>query len=237
MKSISFSHLLVACAAQFLCLSGSQALIVPFTEDFATGSANWLNGSGTAPVWSATGGVGGSGTVSASATVDTNGFGSIIFRGNNAADASGDAFVGNWITGGVTLFTAYVRHDAPTNLYFYVRLDRGSGNAASSNPLEVAPNTWSQLVIPITNSLGTNGVFQSYGAAGTNFNAIFTNIQNVQIALSAGQNPVTAGQTYNVGLTKVATVPEPTSLSLLAGAAGLLLGCRIRWRRVSPRSR
>ena len=237
MKFTPLAPLLVACAAQLFLPCGSQALIVPFTEDFATGNANWLNGSSAPASWSPTGGVDGGGYISASATVDTNGFGPIVFRGNNSADASGDAFVGDWIAGDVTSFTAYVRHDAPTNLYFYVRLDRGSGNAASSSPLEVAPNTWSPLVIPITNSLGTNGVFQSYGAAGTNFNAIFTNIQNVQIALSAGQNPVTAGQTYSISLTKVATVPEPPALSLLAGAAALLIACRIGWRRVSPCSR
>jgi hypothetical protein len=206
----------------------APALTVPFTENFPINAANWLNGSGTAANWIASGGADGGGYISAPGTIDTNGFGPIVFRGNNAQDASGDAFVGNWITGGVSLFTAYVRHNAPTNLFFYVRLDRGAGNAASSNPLEVAPNTWTQLSIPITNSLGTNGeVFQSYGAAITNFNAIFTNIQNVQIALSSGQDPITVGQTYTIDLDQPAVIPEPGTVALIGLALAILPAARM----------
>lgn len=209
----------------------APAVVVPFTEDFVANASGWVFGTSNAPTWSATGGVAGGSYISASATIDTNGFGPIVFRGNNANDASGDAFVGDWLAAGVTLFTAYVRHNAPTNLFFYVRLDRGAGNAASSNPLEVAPNTWTQLTIPITNSLGTNGqVFQSYGAAGTNFNAIFTNIQNVQIALSSGQDPVTVGQTYTIDLDQPAVVPEPGTVALLGLALAAVPAMHF-WRR------
>jgi hypothetical protein len=45
--------------------SSAKALIVPFTEDFSTGSSNWLNGSSAAPSWSATGGVDDGGYISA----------------------------------------------------------------------------------------------------------------------------------------------------------------------------
>lgn len=221
--------ILLAAAVAAVGVLPAPALTVPFTEGFPTNAANWLNGSGTAATWISSGGSDGGGYISASGTIDTNGFGPIVFRGNNAADASGDAFVGNWITGGVTLFTAYVRHNAPTNLFFYVRLDRGTGNAASSNPLEVAPNTWTQLSIPIIDSLGTNGqVFQSYGGAGpAGFGLIFSNIQNIQVALSSGQDPITVGQTYTIDLDQPAIVPEPATVALLGLALAILPAARM----------
>ena len=195
-----------------------HALIVPFTEDFSSGASNWLNGSSAAPTWSATGGVDGGGHISAPGAISAGGFGTIVFRGNASADASGDAFVGDWIGGGVSAFSAYVSHDAPVALNFYARLDAGAGRAGSSIDFSVAPGAWFQLNVPIVNSSTS---FQSYGA-GT-FATVFNGIQNVQIALSSTQDPSTAGQTYNVSLDRVATVPEPKTISMLA-LATLSLG-------------
>jgi hypothetical protein len=202
--------------------ANAYSLTNPFTEGFANNNANWLNGSSISATWLSAGGVGNSGYVGAAGTIETGGFGPIVFRGNAASDASGDAFVGNWLAGGVTLFTAYVLHDAPVSLNFYVRLDAGAGNGASSNPIEVPTGVWTELSIPIIDSLGTNGVFQSYGAAGTNFGLIFSNIQNVQLALASTQDPSTVGQTYNIGLDDVSVVPEPSTVGLLGLGAALL---------------
>jgi hypothetical protein len=209
--------LLLLSFALFTATPRATALIVPFTEDFTSGASNWLNGSSAAPTWSATGGVDDGGYISAPGAISAGGFGTIVFRGNAAADASGDAFVGNWLTGGVSTFSAFVRHDAPVALNFYARLDAGSGRAASSVDFSVPVGSWFQLNIPITETS-----FQSYGAAGTGtaaFNSVFSGIQNVQIALSTSQDPGTAGQTYNVSLDRVAIVPEPHTLSMLTLAA------------------
>jgi len=208
--------LLLLCLALFTATPRATALIVPFTEDFTSGASNWLNGSSAAPTWSATGGVDDGGYISAPGAISAGGFGTIVFRGNAAVDASGDAFVGNWLTGGVSTFSAFVRHDAPVALNFYARLDAGSGRAASSVDFSVPSGTWFQLNIPITEAS-----FQSYGAAGTGtaaFNSVFSSILNVQFALSSTQDPSTAGQTYNVSLDRVAIVPEPSiaALGLLA---------------------
>jgi hypothetical protein len=208
-------------------IAPASALIVPFTEDFTSGASNWLNGSSAAPTWSATGGVDGGGYISAPGAISAGGFGTIVFRGNGAADASGDAFVGDWITGGVSTFSAYISHDAPVALNFYARLDAGSGRAGSSVDFSVAPGAWFQLNIPIANSPTS---FQSYGA-GT-FATVFNGIQNVQIALSTTQDPSTAGQIYNVSLDRVATVPEPGTLGLVAAGLGILFFvCRNSLRR------
>ena len=210
---------LILLIALIAATTSAKALIVPFTEDFSTGASNWLNGSSAAPTWSATGGVDDGGHISAPGAISAGGFGTIVFRGNGAADASGDAFVGDWISAGVSIFSAYVSHDAPVALNFYARLDAGSGRAGSSVDFSVGPGTWFQLNLPIVNSPTS---FQSYGA-GT-FATVFNGIQNVQIALSTTQDPSTAGQTYNVSLDRAATVPEPGTVSLLAlGALGLAL--------------
>jgi hypothetical protein len=215
----SFAALFALLASVF----PASALIVPFTEDFTSGASNWLNGTNAAPGWSATGGVDGGGYISAPGAITAVGFGTIVFRGNASADASGDAFVGDWISGGVSTFSAYLYHDAPVALNFYARLDAGSGRAASSVDFSVAPGAWFQLEIPIVNSSTS---FQSYGAG--MFATVFNGIQNVQIVLSATQDPSTAGQTYNVSLDRVAIVPEPGTLGLVA--SGLAAICLLRYR-------
>jgi hypothetical protein len=201
---------LILLIALIAATTSAKALIVPFTEDFSTGASNWLNGSSAAPTWSATGGVDSGGYISAPGAISAGGFGTIVFRGNGAADASGDAFVGNWISGGVSTFSAYVSHDAPVALNFYARLDAGAGRAGSSVDFSVPVGSWFQLNVPIVDAPTS---FQSYGA-GT-FSTVFNNILNVQIALSSTQDASTAGQTYNVSLDQVATVPEPASSALL----------------------
>ena len=216
------------------CLGAAHAVsVLPFTEKFEVSSSSWLNGSSQVPVYSAGGGLGGGGSIFTNGTIDTSGFGPIIFRGNNAAGASGGAYVGNWLTAGVAEFSAYVWHDGPVALNFYARFDKGAGSAASSNNFLVAPSTWTQISIPILDALGTSGqTFQSYGAAGPGgFNSIFSDIKNIQIALGAAQDASTHGQTYTVGLDSVSIVPEPGTGMLLMLGMGLVASFRRFFRR------
>jgi len=211
--SISIPFALIATLIQ------TQALVVPFNEDFAAGNANWATGnSSVAAGWSPTGGVWDGSYITSSGTVATSGFGAIVFRGNAATNASGGAFVGNWIGGGVTTFSAYVWHNAPVALNFYARLDAGAGRAGSSIDFSVPSSSWFQLEVPLVDAPTS---FQSYGA-GT-FTSVFTNVQNVQIALSTNQSPVIVGQVVNVGLDRVAVVPEPSTWALLFFSAGCLV--------------
>ncbi|MEY2852756.1 MAG: hypothetical protein RL549_1455 [Verrucomicrobiota bacterium] len=213
-----------------LAQAGQAVSVLPFTESFEASSSGWVYGTSSAPAWSATGGVGNSGFISAPATVSGSGFGAIVFRGNDANNASGDAFVGNWLTAGVTTFSAYVRHNADVALNFYARFDAGAGRAGSSVNFLVNPNSWTLLQLPILNEITS---FQSYGAAGTGqaaFNTIFGGIQNVQIALSV--DTVNAGKTVTLDLDGVSMVPEPTaSVLLMAAGAALLASRRLRLKR------
>lgn len=207
-----------------------SALVVPFTEEFSAGNANWTTGNTNVVAgWSATGGVLDGAFISSSGIVNTAGFGTIVFRGNASADASGDAFVGDWLSGGVSAFSAFVRHDAGQPLNLYARLDAGAGRAGSSVDFSVPSGTWFQLNVPIIDSPSS---FQSYGA-GT-FATVFSGIQNVQISVSAVQDPGLNGQTVNVDLANVATVPEPATWLLVLMALALL-GCRAARRRSAIR--
>lgn len=202
-------------------VANAQALINPYNETFATNNANWLTGASQSASWTNSGGVDGGGYITLTATMASSGFGAALFRGNAASDASGDAFVGNWLNGGVTLFSAYIKHDAGVNLDIYARLDAGAGRAASSVFFSIPSGQWYQMSIPIVES--TNS-FQSYGA-GT-FSSVFTNVQNVQFFANTN---APAG-TYNFSLDNVSVVPEPSTVGLL-GLGAALLAYRARRRR------
>lgn len=221
-----FARLFLTPLALIAGLVPGQALIVPYTEDFSSSASNWLNGSNQSPIWNATGGVNGGGYISAPGTLVSSGFGTIVFRGNAIVDASGDAFVGDWLAGGVTLFNAYVRHNALADLNIYARLDSGGGRAGSSVPFLVAPNTWTLLSVPIEDAATS---FLSYGQASPGgvvpnaegFRTIFSGIQNVQIVL--GADGALAGETYTIDVDKISVVPEPATVWLVVfGLVGLV---------------
>ena len=198
--------------------------VLPFTESFEVNPSGWVYGTSTSPTWVASGGAAGPAYISGSASVIGTGFGTIVFRANDANNASGDAFVGNWLSAGVTAFSAYVRHNADVALNFYARFDAGAGRAGSSVNFLANPNSWTLLELPIANEITS---FQSYGAAGTGqaaFNTIFSGIQNVQIALAA--DTANAGKIVTVDLDGVSMVPEPTASVLLALAGTTLLASR-----------
>jgi hypothetical protein len=198
--------------------ASAPAALTTFTETFNTNASNWLN---------ATGGILDSGYISFTSTFTSGSSGPFgapplqtLFRGNNAVDASGDAFVGNWLASGATVvsLTLSIRHDYTSTLNLYTRLDAGSGAAASlafSASYAIAPNTWTTITIPIQNS---NPPFLSYGAG--DYNSVFTNIQNLQIGMYVPAS--TTFTNLNVGIDNVSitVVPEPHEYAL--GMVGLM---------------
>lgn len=198
-------------------------LSIPFTETFDTDDSNWLNGDSTAPTWQSSGGIGNSGYVSwiAPDFTSSGGYGDplkIMFRGNNANNASGDAFVGNWISNGVTSLSVSIRHNYSTDLNLYMRFaGMGGAGASTANVYTATPNTWTTILIPITES---NPPFYSYGSS--DFNGVFSNIQNLQIGLYLPDGVAFSGLRMDVD--NVSVVPEPaTSAILIATAFGMAL--------------
>lgn len=203
-------------------ITGSALAVTVFTETFDSGAANWLNGASAAPTYFATGGVGDSGYISytpAPFNSGSGGFGDplqIMFRANASADASGDAFVGDWLGGGIIYLTFDVIHNYTDPLNAYARI-AGTGGAGASiaNIYTIAPNTWTTITIPITDS---NPPFISYGSS--NFNGVFSNVQNLQFGLYLPANTEFTGLT--MGIDNVSVVPEPGSVALAGLGLGLL---------------
>lgn len=107
------------------------------------------------------------------------------------------------------------------------RIDAGSGAAGSSVVFSVPSNTWTNIAVPLVDAPSS---FQSYGA-GT-FGSVFSNVQNVQIALAPTQPAeVLDGTTSSTfGIDNVAAVPKPSAMVLIATVAGSGVGLRLRRR-------
>ena len=140
--------------------TSAWGLTVPFTEDFNTGTAQWFtNSAGTLPPsFVSSGGPDGSGFVSHSFNfVNTVPTGTpLFFRGQASFGSSGGAFVGDWISGGVIELSAWVRHDAASQLNFFTRL-APAGNAGVIGLTGLIPSgQWTQITFPIMSSAFIN---------------------------------------------------------------------------------
>ena len=88
--------------------------------------------------------------------------------------------------------------------------------------MPVAPNTWTEIIIPIF--AGSPNIILE----GSPFNDVFSNIGNVQIGASVTADMI--GQTITIDLDKVSITPAPGALGLFVVAG---LRSRKRRRRVN----
>ena len=193
------------------------AVAVPHVEDFDADAANWRSVDGlTDLTWNATGGPDGGSYASGTDNFDL--FDAQVLRpvnrGLDLANASGGAFVGDWLSGGVDSFRVNVRHDGPFDMSYFVRFESSVfGAAAITRQFLIAPNTWTEIDIPIA---AGNPQFISFG--GQPFSTVFENVVGVeilaQVGLLAGSN-----RDVNFDVDKISLVPEPSAAWLL----GLML--------------
>lgn len=186
------------------------AVTVPFVEDFAVDAANWRDNATNPLTWNASGGPDGGSYVSVTLG-SLSGNGTIQFRANDSLNASGDAFVGNWI-GSVSVISAQVIHDAPQPINFFFRF-AGAGAMVGLTPA-VAPNTWTTISVAIDPG--------SLTPAGGTFAGVMGNVLNLQVGTSVPVGLANQPFTYGLDDVTLVPVPEPATAGFLAGGLALL---------------
>jgi hypothetical protein len=215
---------LIASAAVVACGAGlASAIIVPYTETFDSAASNWSKSSTFSPLtYSATGGPDGSAFGSMTTAFASNNPGDIpiLFRGQSNFGSSGNAFVGNWITSGVTAFSFSVRHNGASPFTFFARFAPSAGPGVVALESSIPANEWHTFVVPISPS--TPFIYE-----GTNFN-IFASIARVQVGVMLDENQ--AGNQANVAfdIDNVSIIPAPAGGAVLAGAGLLAMRRRRR---------
>lgn len=206
--------------------ASAGAVITPFTEDFAAGHSNWFNSGGAAPVdWFSSGGPDGSSYVSSSYNFVNQSPGPIpnnavnLFRAQDEFNSSNHAFEGDWLGAGVTQFSFWVRHNAPTVMNFFARFATPNNfpawSAVGFTP--VAPNIWTQVTFDIY--FGNPALFYE-GPPPTiaNFNQVFSNVGHVQIGAFGG-NMAGVNQDVTFSLDQPTLIPGPGALVALSAFA------------------
>lgn len=211
---VTSSH--VSSILALLALSGTaMAATVPFTEHFASSASSWRDAAGAVDLaWVPVGGPDASsyasGTFNFQASVvnDTP----VLFRGQNNYNSSGGAFVGNWITDGVTLVTAQVRHNAPVPLNFFGRFASPFGfpGAVAVDFVPVAPGQWQTITFAINPASPQFISFET-----SDFNTVFSNIGRVQFGVSVPAAMAGVNQSFTFDVDQVSIVPAPGALALL----------------------
>lgn len=213
---------LTAIAAAATIATTATAGIAPYTETFADGAANWYDQAGTSVLdWVSVGGAdsGGYVTTDYNFVDDGPGFPPVLFRGQANFGSSGNAFVGDWLSGGITEFSFFIRHNASEPLQFFARI-APAANFPSVNAVTtefIAPGQWTQVAFAIEED---NPEFTYGGPPGT-FDTVFSDVGNIQIGALAGDLAgVDEVFTFDLDLVSIA-VPTPGALALF-GVAGLV---------------
>jgi hypothetical protein len=185
-------------------LTAGQALAItlPFTEDFATDSAQWLN----VLDWVPSGGPddGSHARMSANFLLSEPDDAFPAFKGEDQTlslgfAASGGAFVGDWIAAGVRQLTAHVRHDLEQPVAYFVRLAPAPANfpGAVGFTSPVPPGVWSEIRFPV------NPASLLFLEGAGSFETVINRIGNVQIGLFVPESLAGVDQSFNLEIDKI----------------------------------
>ncbi|MFN0010694.1 MAG: hypothetical protein ACKVS8_03520 [Phycisphaerales bacterium] len=231
--SIAACLLASACVAA----SASGALVVPFTETFATDAARWSDRSAFRELsFLASGGPDGSAYASGNNTFTANAAGdfAVVSRGQGNFNSSNSNFVGNWITGAVSTFSIDLRQQTGAPLQMFLRFVTAANfpGAAYTIPFLIPHNTWTNVVISI-DAFNPGFTYESFrNPMDPNFQTLafgdaFSALSRVQVAVAV---PATlAGTTTSVvfDIDNVRIVPGPGAAALI-GMVGVVATRRRR---------
>ena len=149
----------------------------------------------------------------------------VLFRAHDEFNASGNAFVGNWVAAGVNQLYAYVRHNAPEPLTFFARIATPFNfpGAQAVQSSAVPSNVWTPLTFLVD---PTNPQWVTF--EGSNYNTILSNVGHLQFGIEIPPSLALDATSYEIGLDQVSlrVVPEPAGASLLWGVAVTMVAIR-----------
>lgn len=193
----------------------ANAGVSSFTETFETGANGWLQGSFSAPTYNATGAFDGSAYITSTADLNSAGpFGLTIFRGQDDFDASGDAFVGDYLASGINRISFDFRHNAGQDLGIALRVATSFNFPAFAVELDapVASGEWVTLSFDLS---FFNPLLTIEGAPTPEaFNEIMQSIGNIQVSADRPDGLDTP-LVVDFDLDNVSITPAPGSLALL----------------------
>lgn len=207
-------------AASALAHAGPTPPASPYTETFDLGSANWMNGASADLDWNA-------GVVSTTVDVNSAGpFGLTLFRAQDGFDSSNDAFVGNYLAGGITTVSFDILQDSGQDMTFGLRVATSANSPAFAllTPTVVSSGEWTTL----TFELDYNSPFYfAEGPPGVGFfSGIMSGVGNLQISANRPDGLVDPLVT-TFSVDNFAITPAPSAAALL-GLGGLVASRRRR---------
>lgn len=204
----------------------SALATLPFTENFDADVAGWEDGFGAPLTFQPSGGPDGS----SFASNDFNFFGfsspfgggPVTFRANDSDNASGDAFVGDWLAEGVQQVSVFVLQETGVDLEFFLRIASAFNfpGAVFENPTTVESGVWTELTFDID----PDSPLCTGEGSGSSCADSLANVGNLQFGTSAPLELTQLDQAFLLGIDQVTitAVPEPgTTLLVGAGLAGL----------------
>ena len=204
--------------------SAASATTVPYTEQFVGFNANWEDNVNDPAGWVPAGGADGGSYISTqfnfNGYVNPFGGGPVTHRASAADGASFGSFIGDWIADGVGSISAWVRHDAPEEMSFFMRVAT-PGNfpgAVISDSTAVPAGVWTQI------TWGIDPFGPNCSPEGGSCLSALQSVGNFQIGTSAPAGLLDDDVFYNfdVDLVQINPIPEPgTALLMGLGLSGL----------------